>query len=100
MPNWSQISGVADRLVTAGVMFAVGKGWVTSSDAANITALILAIGAAVYAFFVNRNANLLKQAANVIVDGQQTTVVAPDALAKSLPQANIVSADDNKVVVK
>ena len=100
LPNWSQVSGIADRVVTAGVMYAVGKGWVTSGDATNIVALVLGVASAVYAFVVNRNANLLKQAAAVTVDGQKTTVVAPDELAKALPQSNIVSATDNKVVSK
>jgi len=79
-------------------MFAVGKGWLSSGDAANIIGLVLGIGAAVYAFIVNRNASLLKQAAAVTVDGQKTVVVAPPALANALPQSNIVSSDDNKVV--
>lgn len=98
MPNWSQLSGVAERVVTAGVMFAVGKGWIATADATNVVALLLGLGSVFYAFFVNRNANLLKQAASVTVDGQSTTVVAPDSLAKSLPQGNIVPATENKVV--
>lgn len=98
MPNWSQLSGVVERIITAGVMFAVGKGWIASADATNVVALLLGLGSVFYAFFVNRNSNLLKQAASVTVDGQATTVVAPDALAKSLPQENIVPATEVKVV--
>lgn len=100
MPNWSQVSGIVERIITALVMYGVGKGWVTTGDAANVIALVLGIGSAIYAYVVNRNGNLLKQAAAVTEDGQGTVVVAPNDLAKSLPQQNIVSATDNKVVSK
>ena len=100
MPNWSQLSGAADRIVLVVLTWLVGKGYITSADVTPIATAILAILGAGYAIYVNRNGNLLKQAASVKVDGQATTVVAPDALAKSLPQSNIVSADDNKVVSK
>ena len=36
MPNWSQVSGVIERVVMAGVMFGVGKGWIASDDAVNM----------------------------------------------------------------
>lgn len=100
MPNWSQLSGGLDRIVLVGLTWLASKGYITSADVANYAALIVGIAGTIYAFYVNRNGNLLKQAASVKVDGQKTTVVAPDALAKSLPQSNIVSADDNKVVSK
>lgn len=100
MPNWSQLTGAADRLIMIGLGLLVGKGYITSADVQPLAEAALAILGAGYALYVNRNANLLKQAASVEVDGQKTTVVAPDPLAKSLPQANIVSANDQKVVAK
>jgi len=96
MPNWSQVSGVIERLITAGVMFAVGKGWVTGGDAANLIALIVGISAALYAYYVNRATNLVKQAASV----KDTTVVTNPDIAYNTTQKNIVSNTTNKVQMK
>lgn len=96
MPNWSQVSGVIERVVMAGVMFGVGKGWITGDDAANLTALIVGIMAALYAYYVNRPKNLIKQAASV----KDTTVVTNPDIAYSTTQPNIVSNTTNKVQVK
>lgn len=96
MPNWSQLSGVVERLVTAAVMFAVGKGWITTADTANIIALVLGLASVLYAFFVNRNTNLVKQAASV----PGTQVVTSDAIADAIPASNVKSDSTNKVVSK
>lgn len=100
LPNWSQVSGLVERIIWVALSWALGKGYITSGDATNLATAFLAIAAAVYAYIVNRPSNLLKQAASVEVDGQKTTVVAPAALANALPQPNIVSADSKKVVSK
>lgn len=93
MPNWSQISGVVERLVTAIVMFAAGKGWLSSGDTANIVGLIMGLSAAIYAYVVNRPTNLAKQAASV----PGTIVVTSDAIAESTTAKNIVSSQTTKV---
>lgn len=94
MPNWSQISGVIERVITAAVMFAVGKGYITSGDATNVIALIVGILSAFYAFFVNRNINLAKQAASI----PNTIVVTESHVATKTTQSNIVSNASFKVV--
>lgn len=96
MPNWSQVSGVIERVVMAGVMFGVGKGWITGADAANLTAMIVGIMAAIYAYWVNRPKNLIKQAASV----DKTVIVTTPEIAYNTPQSNIVSNTTNKVQMK
>ena len=96
MPNWSQVSGVIERVVMAGVMFGVGKGWIASDDAVNMTGLIVGISAAVYAYWVNRPKNLIKQAASV----DKTVIVTSPDIAYNTPHANIVSNTTNKVQMK
>lgn len=95
--NWSQLSGIIERIITAAVMYAVGKGLIPAGDAANIVAFILAIGSAIYAFIVNRNTNLVKQAASV----PGATVVAPPEIADTLKaNPDVLSTEDAKVVAK
>lgn len=97
MPNWSQVSGIADRFVLMGLTWAVGKGWITSDQIGNYAALVLGILGACYAFYVNRNTNLVKQAASV----SGTAVVTTAAIAAATPSlSNVVSNEDMKVVTK
>lgn len=100
MPNWSQVSGLIERILWIALSWALGKGYITSADATNLATMLLAVIAAIYAYVVNRNSNLLKQAASVTVGGEKTQIVAPEPLAKSISQPNIVSSDDKKVVAK
>lgn len=97
MPNWSQLTGVADRVILILLTYAAAKGWIASTDVAGLATLILAILGAVYAFYVNRNTNLAKQAAAI----PNTTVITTPEIAKATPdQSNIVSNADLKVVPK
>lgn len=96
MPNWTQISGVLDRVVLIGLTWLASKGFITSADVANYATLILAIAGAGYAFWINRQTNLVNQASNV----PGTTVVTTPAIAAALPQNNVVSNEDKKVVTK
>lgn len=97
MPNWSQLSGIVDRLVLMGLSYAVAKGWITSADVAPLAELGVALVGAGYALFVNRQANLAKQAASI----PNTTVITTKEIAAATPkQDNIVSSADVKVVPK
>lgn len=96
MPNWTQISGVLDRVILVGLTWLASKGYITSSDVANYATLILGIAGAGYAFWVNRNSNLVNRASEV----PGTTVVTTPAIAASLPQSNVVSNEDKKVVTQ
>lgn len=96
MPNWTQVSGVLDRVILVGLTWLASKGYITNADVANLAAMILGIAGAVYAFWVNRNTNLVNRASSV----PNTTVVTSSDIAAALPQSNVVSADDKKVVTK
>lgn len=93
-PNWSQVSGVADRLVLVVLTFVASKGWITPADVTNLATLAIGILGAIYAYYVNRNTNLAKQASNI----PGTIVVTNDKIAAATPnQENIVSSADVKV---
>lgn len=96
MPNWTQISGVLDRAVLIGLTWLASKGYITSADVANYATLILAIAGAAYAFWINRNTNLANRASSI----PGTTVVTTPEIAAALPQSNVVSNEDKKVVTK
>lgn len=96
MPNWTQISGVLDRGILVGLTWLASKGYITSADIANYATLILGIAGAIYAFWVNRNTNLVNRASSV----PNTTVVTTSDIAAALPQENVVSGEDKKVVTK
>ena len=96
MPNWTQISGVLDRVVLVGLTWLASKGYITSADVANYATLILAVAGAGYAFWINRQTNLVNRASSV----PGTTVVTTPAIAAALPQTNVVSNEDKKVVTK
>jgi hypothetical protein len=96
MPNWTQVSGGADRIILIGLTWLASKGYIATTDVANYATLLLAIAGAGYAFWINRNTNLVNRASSV----PDTVVVTSPDIAKSLPQSNVVSADDKKVVSK
>ena len=96
MPNWTQVSGGADRIILIGLTWLATKGYITNEDVGNYAALILAVAGAGYAFWINRNTNLVNRASSV----PDTVVVTSADIAKSLLQSNVVSADDKKVVSK
>lgn len=96
MPRWDQISGVLDRVFIAIAMYAVAKGWISQSDAMQLVALLLAVGGAVWGWYVNRDKALVQAAASV----PGTVVVTNADLAKSTPENNIVSNVDTKIVQK
>lgn len=95
MLNWSQISGGVDRVVLVALTWAASKGYITNADVANLATLIVAVLGAGYAFYVNRQTNLVKQAASI----PGTTVVTTSAIASATPAFNnVVSNEDKKVV--
>ena len=94
--NNSQITGAIDRVVLMGLTYAAGKGWITTTDIANYLALIVGILGSGYAFYVNRNTNLAKQAASV----PGTTVVTTPEIAAATPnQTNIISTSETKSTI-
>lgn len=80
IPTWEQIKGGLDRLLIALFAVAIGKGWVTASDAANYIAAILAVGAVGYGFWVNRQ--------QAIVQSAVTLAAAPNSPLQGIITTN------------
>lgn len=75
-----QLAGALRAFVPALVAYAVGKGWIAASMAADVTALGLTGGAVVWAVIKNRQAAKVAQVAampgtTVSSDGRTITVV-------------------------
>ena len=98
-----QVKGMLDRAVaimaTWLLNYAVNKGWIGTSDAATFLPALILLPSLAWGWWNNRPKALLTRAADVVgADGKKTIVVASPELANTLPQANIVSAADKKVV--
>lgn len=101
-PTWDQISGIAERLITVTLAsifsYAVLKGWITKQQAidygAELLPLVLGAAAAGYAAWRNRPKSLVQRAAAL----PGTAVVTTPALARSTPEANIVSSASVDIV--
>lgn len=94
--TWDQISGLLDRVVLVVLTYAVSKGYITSADVGPIAAAILALGGAIWGWWVNRPKAIVQSAAAL----PGTTVVTTPGLAASTPQQNIVSSATSQVVNK
>lgn len=92
--RWDQISGILDRVIAVGLTWAVAKGYITQSQAAEWLPLILGVLAAAWGWYVNRDKALVQAAAKI----EDTTVITKPELAADTPERNIVSAAANKVV--
>lgn len=93
--QWTQISGILDRVVIALLTWLAAKGYIASGEIANYAALILGIAAAVWGWYVNRPKAIAQAAAEL----PGTVLVTTPALAAATPdQSNIVSNSSNKVV--
>lgn len=82
--QWSQVSGVLDRILLAVGMYAVAKGWISESDMMQFVALVLAVAGAVWGWWVNRDKALVQAAAAI----PGTVVVTTPDLAKATPNDN------------
>lgn len=95
-PTWDQIKGIAERLITIALAsilsFAVLKGWITKQQAIDYGAewgpLLLAAASAWYGWRINRPKAIVQSAAAL----PGTAVITTPALARSTPEANIVSS--------
>lgn len=94
--QWTQVSGILDRVLLAVGMYAVAKGWISQSDLTNYIALILAVGGAVWGWYVNTPKALVQ--ATAAIPGT-TVVTAPD-IADAAPEHNVVSNAVNQVTAK
>lgn len=97
MPNWSQISGAVDRVILITLGWFVGKGYISSGDATIITGGLVAILGVFYSMFVNRNANLAKQAASI---PGTIVVTTPEVAAATPNNQNILPNTQTQVVPK
>jgi hypothetical protein len=101
-----QFKGVADRVGSLLVMWLVLRGSLSEGDAERYTVIItdfiaaaVALIAAAWGWWVNRDKALVQSAANVVdADGKRTVIVTSPELAAATTETNIVSGKDNKVV--
>jgi len=97
-PNYAQTTGAIERLITAALVYSVGRGWILPTDVVPLGAVILAGLSAAYAIYVNRATNLAKQAASI---SPGTVVITTPEIAAATPGLpNIVSNQDIKAVPK
>lgn len=95
-PTWDQVKGIVERLTTVALAsvfsYAVLKGWITKQQAidygAELVPIVLAAASAWYGWRINRPKAIVQSAAAL----PNTVVVTTADLAKSTPEANIVSA--------
>lgn len=93
--TWDQIKGIIERIVLVGLTWAATRGYITSADVATISAAVLAVIGAAYAWWINRPKAIAQAAANI----PNTTVVTTPALAAATPEtSNIVSNTEVQVV--
>lgn len=65
MMNTEQVKGLIERLVTIGITYAVGRGWVTSADAAPLITFGVVVISAGWGLYVNTHGSLSTAASNV-----------------------------------
>jgi hypothetical protein len=62
--NYDQTTGILRAIIPPALAYAVAKGWITQSDVGDITAAIVAVGAAVWSVVNNRTGKVIGGPAN------------------------------------
>jgi hypothetical protein len=96
LPSYEQIAGVGRAVVPAVVAYAVAKGYVSESAAADVIAAVLAVGAAVWSVTKNSKASRVASVAampGTIVDqnGKRIVITDPDLARASRESATGVN---------
>lgn len=55
--NYDQVTGIIRAVAPAALAYCVGKGWISQSDVGEITAALVAVGAAIWSVINNQNVN-------------------------------------------
>lgn len=103
-PTTDQVSGVTDRVLTIAATWLLTwltmKGYITPNQAVEYSPLLIALGAAIWGWWVNRPKAILQSAAAIPAGGGKMTqiVTSPELAAATPEQANIISSAENKVV--
>lgn len=63
--NWEQVKGIVERLVTIGVTYAVGKGYIPADQAAPLVIGLVALASVAWGAYVNTHGSLTQAAQNV-----------------------------------
>ena len=63
--NWEQLKGVAERLATIGVTYAVGRGWIPADQATPIVMGLVAVASVAWGMYVNTHGALNTAVQNV-----------------------------------
>lgn len=87
--NWSQISGIVDRAIIAGLMWMAGKGYIGAGDVNTYGAALLLLAGSLYGWAVNRKGNLLSRAASA---APEVKIIASQETADTIPAPNVMSA--------
>lgn len=108
-PTGAQVSGATSMTLASAITwlitFTLGKfaaaGYLSASDAPQLSLVLVIIGSAAWGAYANRPTAILQKAGNVVgVDGKKTVVIASPELADAVPTQNVVSNTENKVVSK
>ena len=86
-PTTDQVKGIIERLVQALLIWLVAKGHIGQEDALEYGPIVIAICAALYAWWVNRPKAIIQSAAAL----PETTVITTPEMARSTPETNIIS---------
>lgn len=73
--NWTQLSGIIDRILLVILTYVASKGWINPADVAGYVTLILGVVGAIYGWYVNRPTAII-QAAEAIPAVKSVTVAA------------------------
>ena len=52
--NWNQINGILRAVLPAALAYAVGKGYLTDGAAADVSAAVIAVAAAIWSVVTNK----------------------------------------------
>lgn len=63
--NWEQLKGIVERVVTFGVAYTVGKGWVPQAVSADLVGGIVMIASVAWGWYVNTHTALITATKNV-----------------------------------
>ena len=101
---WTQISGIADRIILVFLTFMASRGWIPVGEVANYAALVLAVLGAFWGWWVNRPKALVEAAAAVpnpaSPTGKTIVITSPELAAATPASSTVVSSATTKAVDK
>lgn len=94
--QWTQISGIFDRILIFVGTYAVARGWIGQNEMMQLVALAIGIGGVIWGAYVNTNKSIAQAAAAI----PGTVIVSTPELAKATPnESNIISSNSSKEAI-